>query len=316
MIGHGVNDAPALRRAEIGIAVADATDAARSASDIVFTKPETARSQDKLLLLVTFAQMLLSAPTKKNDNMEPVYHLPVEQKADDYSWSLVIEALLVGSGTSSDEATGCPLSKKEQGIIHMVAGLGYEWALIPILNCGVNINFRDIRGWTALHWVAQFGSEKTRPLAIGLYVISSQMLMFILSQIPFAGKNGYFTYCAGAYAGAVTDPTSANPVGKTATAIATSNGHKGLAGYILEVALTSHLSSLTLKECEIDKDTAEFEVELTINHASNENIVFTANGVSLADVKNAALAAARIQATFVLILSKTEGEGSSSCCCC
>ncbi|KAL4274188.1 hypothetical protein AHAS_AhasUnG0018100 [Arachis hypogaea] len=305
MIGHGVNDAPALRRAEIGIAVADATDAARSASDIVFTKPETARSQDKLLLLVTFAQMLLSAPTKKNDNMEPVYHLPVEQKADDYSWSLVIEALLVGSGTSSDEATGCPLSKKEQGIIHMVAGLGYEWALIPILNCGVNINFRDIRGWTALHWVAQFGSEKTRPLAIGLYVISSQM-----------GKNGYFTYCAGAYAGAVTDPTSANPVGKTATAIATSNGHKGLAGYILEVALTSHLSSLTLKECEIDKDTAEFEVELTINHASNENIVFTANGVSLADVKNAALAAARIQATFVLILSKTEGEGSSSCCCC
>ncbi|KAL1358180.1 hypothetical protein AAHE18_04G015000 [Arachis hypogaea] len=257
---------------------------------------ETARSQDELLLLVTFAQMLLSPPTEKNDNMEPVYHLPVEQKADDDSWSHVIEALLVGSGTSSgtidwlleellkdrlqlwlsgksweiDEAIGCPLSKKEQGIIHMVAGLGYEWALIPILSCGVNINFRDIRGWTALHWAARFGREK-----------------MVASLIA-----------AGAYAGAVTDPTSADPDGKTAAAIAASNGHKGLAGYLSEVALTSHLSSLTLKECEIAKDTAEIEAELTVNHVSKENFGFTADGVSLAAVRNAALAAARIQAAF------------------
>ncbi|KAK2384144.1 calmodulin-binding transcription activator [Trifolium repens] len=262
------------------------------------SETEASRTPEELLLLVRFGQMLLSASSVSNDNNES--GIFIKQKADDNSWSHIIEALLFGSGTSSgtinwlleellkdklqvwltcrsreiDEETGCSLSKKEQGIIHMVAGLGFEWALNPILSCGVNINFRDINGWTALHWAARFGREK-----------------MVASLIA-----------SGASAGAVTDPCAQDPTGKTAASIASSSGHKGLAGYLSEVALTSHLSSLTLKESELSKSSAELQADLTVSNVSKENIAFSEDRASLKDtlaaVRNTTQAAARIQAAF------------------
>lgn len=143
--------------------------------------PTEARSAEELLLLVRFAQILLSdSPMQRSDTVESEFLR--KSKADDDTWGGIIEALLVGSGSSSStiywlleeflkdkleqwissrslglDQTDYSLSKKEQGIIHMIAGLGFEWALYPILNFGVNINFRDINGWTALHWAARFG---------------------------------------------------------------------------------------------------------------------------------------------------------------
>lgn len=44
-----------------------------------------------------------------------------------------------------------------QGVIHLAASLGYEWAMGPIIAAGVSPNFRDAGGRTALHWASYFG---------------------------------------------------------------------------------------------------------------------------------------------------------------
>ncbi|KAI4343405.1 hypothetical protein L6164_010757 [Bauhinia variegata] len=275
----------------------------RSKSSCAFcnsVEAKATRSPEELLLLVRFVQMLLSDSSIKNDTVESDNHLIGKLKADDAPWNHIIEALLVGGGTSSGtvdwlleellkdklqlwlssrcqdraEETDCSLSKKEQGILHMAAGLGFEWALQPIVSSGVNINFRDINGWTALHWAARFGREK-----------------MVASLIA-----------SGASAGAVTDPSAQDPAGKTAASIAASSGHKGLAGYLSEVALTSHLSSLTLEESELSKGSAELQAELTVSSVSKENLTVNEDQLSLKDtlaaVRNAAQAAARILAAF------------------
>ncbi|CAE5963250.1 unnamed protein product [Arabidopsis arenosa] len=258
-------------------------------------------SPDELLLLVRFVQTLLSdRSSERKSNLESGNDKLLKKlKADDDQWSHVIGTILDGSASSTrtvdwllqellkdkldtwlssrsrdEDYITCSLSKQEQGIIHMVAGLGFEWALYPILGHGVSVDFRDINGWSALHWAARFGSE----IVVAALIAS------------------------GASAGAVTDPSRQDPNGKTAASIAASNGHKGLAGYLSEVALTNHLSSLTLEETESSKDTAQVETERTLNSISEQSPSGNEDQVSLKDtlaaVRNAAQAAARIQAAF------------------
>lgn len=260
---------------------------------------EITRSTDEMLLLVRLVQMILSnPPAQHGENNELGFD---KQKIDDDMWNQIIEGLLVDGASSSDtldwvlqqllkdklqqwlssrsmegrERGDCFLSRKEQGVIHMIAGLGYEWALNPVLGCGVGINFRDINGWTALHWAARFGREKMVAALVAL----------------------------GASAVALTDPSTHDPTGRNAAYIAAASGHKGLAGYLSELALTSHLSSLNLEESELSKGSADVEAELNINNLSEDNINSTDQDQlslkhTLAAVRNAAQAAARIQAAF------------------
>lgn len=256
------------------------------------TENESTRTHQELSLLVRFVHLLLLSDTKNTTT-----DLPEGSIAAD-SWAQVIEALSDGSLASSkatdwlleqllkdkfqrwisnksmDENALPTLSKKEQEIIHMVSGLGFVWALTPILKAGVGINFRDSNGWTALHWAARFGREK------------------MVAEVLACGAN----------AGAVTDPCQQDPNGQTPASIAAQYGHQGLAGYLSEMALTAHLSSLTLQESQLSKGSADVEAERTVNSISDSYLDSTKDQVSLkstlAAVRNAAQAAARIQAAF------------------
>uniref|UniRef100_A0A7N2R6B9 CG-1 domain-containing protein n=1 Tax=Quercus lobata TaxID=97700 RepID=A0A7N2R6B9_QUELO len=170
------------------------------------------------------------------------------------------------------------LDNEGQGVIHLAAALGYEWAMRPIVAAGVGPNFRDAHGRTGLHWASYFGREET--------VITLLRL--------------------GAAPGAVEDPTSTSPGGKTAADLASSRGHKGIAGYLAEADLTTHLSSLTFNENVMDSVAATIAAEKAIETAAqivpsdmlaNEDPSLKG---SLDAVRKSAHAAALIHAEFRL----------------
>ncbi|URE25900.1 calmodulin-binding transcription activator, partial [Musa troglodytarum] len=276
----------------------------RASSSRALSPADAIKSSNELLLLVNLVQILFSG------NSTVLSQLEHEQEVDP-SWKkkrlknqleLIIESILVGSEppemimnlvlqellkdklqqwlTSKHEGNpdeGSLLSKHERCIIHMISGLGYRWALHPILHSGMSINYRDSNGWTALHWAARFGRE--------------EMVAALLA--------------AGASAGAVTNPTSHDPAGKTPASLAVDNGHKGLAGYLSEAALTTHLFSLTTEKTKILEGSASTETNRGVDNISERRAHLqggTEDQLSLKDslaaVRNATQAAARIQAAF------------------
>ncbi|KAK4380161.1 hypothetical protein RND71_002023 [Anisodus tanguticus] len=114
--------------------------------------------------------------------------------------------------------------------------------VVPLIAAGISPNFRDARGRTALHWAAHYGRED-----------------MVIALIKL-----------GVAAGAVDDPTAAFPGGQTAADLASSGGHKGIAGYLAELDLTAHLQSLAINNNALDNILAGLEAEKDFESAAQE----------------------------------------------
>ncbi|XP_059287525.1 calmodulin-binding transcription activator 5 isoform X3 [Lycium ferocissimum] len=164
---------------------------------------------------------------------------------------------------------GCEIAEHDeqgQGVIHLCAILGYTWAVYPYSWSGLSLDYRDKYGWTALHWAAYHGREK--------------MVATLLS--------------AGAKPNLVTDSTSENLGGCTASDVASKNGHEGLGAYLAEKALVAQFKDMTLA------GNISGSLQTTTESINPRN--FTDEELNLKDslsaYRTAADAAARIQAAF------------------
>lgn len=298
------------------------------ASESIPASRDANHGHEELMLQVRFARMLLSerksASSQDITTKEGVAELKdvmlwLEAVSDD-QWEQ-IECTVGGGGVplaytkewllqtflkeklcqwlsyknNEGEKGASVLNNHGQGVLHIASALGYEWAITPLLNAGVGINFRDAHGWTALHWASHYGREKTVAALLA----------------------------AGASAGAVTDPTPKFPSGRTAADIAASSGHGGIAGYLAEASLTSHLSTLTLGENEISKASAAVDADRAVESVSSRSGIQQTPGTtedqlslkdSLAAVRNSAQAAARIQAAFRAHSFRKRQQNSEGIC--
>ncbi|KAK7291740.1 hypothetical protein RIF29_07121 [Crotalaria pallida] len=167
------------------------------------------------------------------------------------------------------------LDNEGQGVIHLAAALGYVWAMSPLVAAGISPNFRDAHGRTGLHWASYFGREET-----------------VIALVKL-----------GATPGALEDPTSACPLGQTAADLASSRGHKGIAGYLAEADLKIQLSTLVVNENERDNSATTIAADSDFESARAESSYMTMDEQhhlkeSLDAFRKSAHAAASIQAAF------------------
>ncbi|WCJ23395.1 Calmodulin-binding transcription activator 5 [Euphorbia peplus] len=172
----------------------------------------------------------------------------------------LLERIIEGCKTKEYDSQGL-------GVIHLCSILGYTWAIQLFSRAGLSLDFRDKHGWTALHWAAYYGREKT--------------VVDLLS--------------AGAKPNLVTDPSKQDPSGCIPADLATMAGHDGLGAFLAEKALVAQLEAMRIA------GNASGTPETTaIESIKPENL--TEEEMNLKDTltayRNAAGAAACIQAAF------------------
>jgi len=109
----------------------------------------------------------------------------------------------------------------------------------------------------------------------------------------------------GAATAAVTDPCPEFPEGRTPADLASSNGHKGISGFLAESLLTSHLELLTMEESKDGrKETSGMKAVQTVSERTATPVLYgdIPDVICLKDslnaVRNATQAADRIHQVY------------------
>ncbi|KAI3924952.1 hypothetical protein MKW98_002861 [Papaver atlanticum] len=102
---------------------------------------------------------------------------------------------------------GKPFDIHGLGVMHLCASLGYTWAIALYRMISFGVDYRDLNGWTALHWAA------------------------------FHGRQGATTLLLihGANPSLLTKPNAEHPWERTAASIAFERGHNDLAAYLVDI---------------------------------------------------------------------------------
>lgn len=143
------------------------------------------------------------------------------------------------------------------GVLHFVAGLGYSWALAPLLQSGISVNALDNSGRTPLHWAAAHGREAMVVALLAAGADSNIRTTAFGPELPAEMSAGglhldavgapHSTKPGASGPGAVTKSQGAGE-GLTAAEIASSQGHAGIAAYLAEIAINASLSTMSLGE--------------------------------------------------------------------
>ncbi|KAI9197003.1 hypothetical protein LWI28_028938 [Acer negundo] len=157
--------------------------------------------------LAYFMKSIESGSVSYQEAKDRLFELTIKNRLKEW----LLERVVEGCKTTEYDVQGL-------GVIHLCTILGYTWAIQLFSSSGLSLDFRDKRGWTALHWAADCGSEK--------------MVAVLLS--------------AGAKPNLVTDPTKEYCAGITAADLASKKGYDGLAAYLSEKALVAQFQDMTI----------------------------------------------------------------------
>lgn len=177
MTGDGVNDAPALRQADVGIAVANATDVAKAAASLVLTRPGLGEivmaiegSRRIYQRMLTFARTMISMKL----GIPPFLALGLVLFGAFVVDPLMIVLLFMSTDivmmtVSMDRVSASPTPDKWAMRPLMLTGLGLAMLLF-LLNNAVF--------WTATN-VLQIGAAQTRTLVFVWLVFGVQAIIYV-----------------------------------------------------------------------------------------------------------------------------------------